>query len=92
METQFYKNEKKNQPPITIDLLKNTRSNSPDKEAKIFMHGMSMEQFLISGSSTIRAMSSLWNVSSLSFNMFRAPLALIFKSVNDMKVAIKLRT
>ena len=92
MDTKFLKNEKKNQSPITIDLLKNVRLHHPDREAKIFMHGMSMEQFLISGSFTIRAMSSLWNVSALSFNMFRAPLALILKSLNDMKIAIKIRT
>lgn len=50
-----------------------------------------MNQFLISGSFTIRIMSSLWNVSYQSFNIFRAPLALVLKTLYDTKVAIMMR-
>ena len=86
MNTQFYQTQKKFFPLVTYELLKNTRLANPQQVAKQLMTGLSMNEFVVSGSKLISIKSCLYSQFQIAFNLSFAWLGVLVRMYEDMRV------
>jgi hypothetical protein len=72
-------------------LLGDRQTISPDDAAGMFLHGLSMDQFLITGAWSISIVSGLKGPYKLSYSVFIAPFGLFHKKYWQRKVAMVMK-
>ena len=86
MSTKFFIQQRQVLPLMTQLLLKHRRSRDPEQVAKYLMAGLSMDEFIISGSNSVEIMNSLSGQFGLCYTLVMAPIALMLKMYEDMRV------
>ena len=76
----------------TKNLLLNKSLVSPESAADLFFYGISMDQFLISGSWAIEFLVSLKGCFNLIYCLMVAPIGLLMKKYSERKVVRTMNT
>ena len=72
-------------------MLKDRTTILPEEAAEIFLHGVSMEEFIIAGNSNIMIVQSLKGLYHISYCLLVAPIALLMKKYSNSKVAMVMK-
>ena len=86
MDTPMLKQQREFYILPTKTMLEHRSTISPEEASKMFFHGLSMDQFIITGSNRIDFLSSLKGSFNLVYCILVSPIALVMRKYSERKV------